>query len=114
MSSSRAEAVAEVLWELKRADKLGTFTEIAQRAGFSPGANGRTIQTCLKHVRRDWPHLQWFRAINDDLQVEKGSEQQELLADSGYELEDTDKDTEVVVLTNPDETLLKWSMAESN
>jgi hypothetical protein len=61
MASVRAAEVAELLWEIKRADKVGTFTGVARKAGFSPGAAGRTIQTVLKTVRRDWPHLQWWR-----------------------------------------------------
>ncbi|MCG6157882.1 hypothetical protein [Rubinisphaera margarita] len=112
MSMSRAEAVAEILWELKRADKLGTFTEIAHRAGFNPGANGRTMLSCLKLVRKDWPHLQWFRAIDDDLRISKGSEQEVALKESGYPLEETD-DQETLVLANPEETLLNWSAVEA-
>ena len=61
-TSTRAQAIAEILWQLKKAEKLATLTSIAARAGFSPGANGRTVSTCLKTVRRDWPHLQWWRA----------------------------------------------------
>ncbi len=112
MSMSRAEAVAEILWELKRADKLGTFTEIANRAGFNPGANGRTMLSCLKLVRKDWPHLQWFRAIDDDLRISKGSEQEVCLKESGYPLEETD-DAETLVLANPEENLLNWSAVEA-
>jgi alkylated DNA nucleotide flippase Atl1 len=66
MASSRAQEVAEILFELKRADKIATFSSIAGKAGFSAGANGRTVVTCLKTVRRDWSHLQWWRAIKDD------------------------------------------------
>ena len=113
MPSSRAEAVAEILWELKRADKLGTYTEIAQRDGFSPGANSRTILTCLKHVRRDWPHLQWFRAVSDDLHIEKGSEQAENLSDLGVQLTASSEKEKAVVIANPDDCVLYWSMADA-
>jgi hypothetical protein len=66
MSSSRAQAVAEVLWELRQAEKLGTLSRVARRAGFSPGANGKTILNVLDGVRREWPHLQWWRVVGDD------------------------------------------------
>ena len=82
VSSTRAQAVAEILWELKRADKVATLTSIANRAGFSPGSGGRTVNICLKTVRRDWPHLQWWRAVADNGQVEE--EQQSHLIDAGF------------------------------
>lgn len=78
MASSRAPAVAEVLWELKRADKVATYSTIAVRAGFSAGANGRAMLTCLKTIRRDWPHLQWWRAVRDDFTVVAGEHAVEL------------------------------------
>ncbi len=70
-TSSRAQAVADILWELKKAEKLATFTSIAARAGFPPGLNGRTVSTTLKIVRRDWPHLQWWRAIADNVHIDE-------------------------------------------
>lgn len=85
MTSTRAEDVAEVLWELKRADKVASLTAIAQRAGFSAGSNGRAIKTALKAVRRDWPHLQWWRAVGENGAMED-PEQGNLLLDGGYEL----------------------------
>ena len=81
MASARAQEVAELLWEMKRAGKLGTYTTVARRAGFSPGTNGRTMLTTMKTVRRDWPHLQWWRAVPDDGTVETGGEHAELLLD---------------------------------
>ena len=84
MASVRAQEVAELLWELKRAGKLGTYTAVARRAGFSPGSNGRTILTVMKTVRRDWSHLQWWRAVPDDGAVEKGGEHAELLAENEF------------------------------
>jgi alkylated DNA nucleotide flippase Atl1 len=84
-SSSRAQAIAEILWELKKAEKLATFTSIAARAGFSPGSGGRTVCTCLKTVRRDWPHLQWWRAIADNGQINE--EQISHVAKAGFETE---------------------------
>lgn len=87
MASSRADEVAEVLWELKRAGKVSTYSEIARRAGFSAGSNGRAMDSCLRVVRRDWPHLQWWRAIKDDGFLELGSEQETRLREAGYEIE---------------------------
>lgn len=87
MASTRAEEVAEILWELKRAGKISTYTNIARRAGFSAGANGRALDTCLRVVRRDWPHLEWWRAVRDNGVLELDSEQQKLLAGAGYTVE---------------------------
>lgn len=66
MASTRAQSVAEVLWELKQAEKLATLSNVARRAGFSPGSNGKTILNVLDGVRREWPHLQWWRVVSDD------------------------------------------------
>ncbi len=107
MASSRAQEVAEILFELKRADKVATFSSIAGRAGFSAGANGRTVVTCLKTVRRDWSHLHWWRAIKDDGMIEKGSEQEEKLRESGFELQDAGKE-EAVTISSIEEHLMHW------
>src|SRR3954464_7225353 len=85
VTSTRAQAIADILWQLKKADKLATLTSIAQRAGFSPGTGGRTVSTSLKVVRRDWPHLQWWRAVADNGQPD--SEQMSLLAKAGFDVE---------------------------
>ena len=84
-SSNRAQAIAEILWQLKRAEKVATLTSIAARAGFSPGSGGRTVSTCLKTVRRDWPQLQWWRAVADDGQLTE--EQLTHLKNAGFETE---------------------------
>ncbi|MFN7803117.1 MAG: hypothetical protein ACK5TO_03840 [Planctomycetaceae bacterium] len=84
MASTRADLIAELLWELKRASKLATYTVLARKAGFSPGTNGRTMESCLKVVRRDWPHLHWWRAVKDAGPIEQ--EQEKLLRDAGYDL----------------------------
>ncbi len=83
MASSRADEVAEILWELKRAGKVATYTQIARRAGFSAGNGGRAMDSCLKVIRRDWSHLQWWRAIKDDGNLET-PEQESLLREAGY------------------------------
>jgi alkylated DNA nucleotide flippase Atl1 len=106
MASARAQEVAELLWEMKRAGKIGSFTAVARKAGFSPGAGGRTIQTVLKTVRRDWPHLQWWRVFPDDGLIAKDGEQAELAAEAGFEFVD-DKDDKVKVVDFT-EHLMVW------
>ena len=81
-TSTRAQAIAHVLWELKKAEKLATLTSIAARAGFPPGLNGRTVSTTLKIVRRNWPHLQWWRAVADNGQLDE--EQRSFLTEAGF------------------------------
>lgn len=88
MASLRAELVAEVLWELKKINKLASYTEIALRAGFKPGANGKTILNSLEAVKRDWPHLQWWRALPDDFCLDRNSDQVEHLRANGFPLEE--------------------------
>src|SRR3954447_12559792 len=107
-TSTRAQAIAEILWELKRAEKLATLTSIAARAGFSPGSNGRTVSTCLKTVRRDWPHLQWWRAVADNGQLDE--EQKSCLAKAGFETETVDGGT--VVIKSFTTQLMSWDVPE--
>ena len=92
--SIRAQAVAEILYELKRANKIATLSSIAKHAGFSPGARSQTIKSCLKAVRRDWSHLQWWRAIADDGQVDE--EQLTCLVGAGFEIKSLDNDAVVI------------------
>jgi hypothetical protein len=101
--------VAEVLWQLKKAEKLATLSSIASRAGFSPGPGGRTIITCLKGVRRDWPHLQWWRAVADNGQVEK--EQESLIVKSGFETETVDGN---LVVKSFASQLIAWEEPEAH
>ena len=107
ISSTRAQAVAEILWELKKAEKLATLTSIADRAGFSPGFGGRTVSTCLKTVRRDWPHLQWWRAVADNGQLEK--EQESHLIEAGFETETVDGS---IVIKSLAAQLMNWDASE--
>jgi len=109
MASSRAEEVAEVLFELKRAGKVATYTLIARRAGFSAGSNGKVMDSCLKVVRRDWPHLHWWRAIKDDGLLESGSEQAKKLAENGYEVEVAGDKVTITELTTH---LMVWQEPE--
>ena len=110
MASSRAQLVAEILWELKRADKVANFRLVAERAGFSAGANGRAMETCLKTIRRDWPHLQWWRAIpiRDDGLLEKDSEQVVKLQECGYTVEDAEGSQEHVVVCEIETHTMSW------
>ena len=108
--STRAQAVAETLWELKKADKIATLSSIAKHAGFSPGANGQTIRNCLKTVRREWSHLQWWRAIADDGQV--GEEQLTCLVSAGFEIEESDNNH--AVIKSLDEHSMNWDVADDS
>lgn len=105
MASSRADEVAEILWELKRAGKIASYSHIARRAGFSAGSNGRAMDTCLRVVRRDWPHLHWWRAIKDDGLLESNSEQLNKLLEAGYQIEVVEKQS---VLISLESHLMTW------
>jgi alkylated DNA nucleotide flippase Atl1 len=110
MGSTRATEVAEVLWEIKRADKVATFTAIAERAGFSAGANGRTVLTVLRTVRTGWPHLEWWRAVRDDGQLDRDSEQQKCLQNAGFEVEECGGNR--VQLKSLEEHLMNWAESQ--
>ncbi len=109
MASARAQEVAEILWELKREGKIATYSEIASRAGFTPGVDGRTMQTTLRTVRRDWPHLHWFRALPDGDPVELGTEQEELLVDAGI-LTGAGESPQGASLKDLEHHLLTWGL----
>ena len=108
MASVRAEGVAEALWELKRLDKLATYTEVATRAGFKPGAGGRTLMTCLLTVQRDWPHLHWWRAIPDDRLIAKESDHAKQLATAGFGLETATAKKDMMTIVTVEESLFSW------
>lgn len=112
MPSARATEVAEILWELKRAGKVSTFTKVARRAGFSPGAGGRTMQTTMKAVRRDWPHLQWWRAIPDDGLIDEGGEHAQAVEEAGFEL--TSAQDSKVSMAEFDAHRMEWPEPESD
>lgn len=112
--SSRAEMVAEILWELKRANKLATFALVAERAGFSAGANGRTIESCLKKVRTDWPHLQWWRIVDDNCRVHKGSEQDRELQRNGFEMEPVGSQEKLVKPLSVETHLISWGQISAS
>jgi alkylated DNA nucleotide flippase Atl1 len=110
--SSRAEQVAEVLWELKRAEKLGTYTSIAERAGFSAGANGKTMIACMKKIRTHWPHLHWWRVLDDNARIEINSEQARELEQNGFELEPSASNEKYVKPFGLEELLIDWKMLD--
>ena len=112
MTSTRAQGVAEVLWELKRASSIGAYTTVARRAGFSAGSKGRAMMTCLKTVRRDWPHLEWWRAVPDDGKVERSSDHATLLIEGGYDITDDESDEEKSVVTDFEEQIMNWDEEE--
>lgn len=106
MATTRAEEVAELLWELKRAAKVAKYSVIAKRAGFSAGSNGKAMETCLRTVRRDWPHLQWWRAVNDTGLLEKDCDQAKKLAECGIVLKNANDKS--VTVAKPDEVFMEW------
>ncbi len=96
MASARAQEVAEILWELKRAGKVSRYTTVARRAGFAPGAGGRTINNTITAVRKDWPHLQWWRVIPDDGTFDKDSDLHKALLTNGFVCDEGEKKVALV------------------
>lgn len=112
MASARAQEVAELLWEMKRAGKLGKFTTVARKAGFAPGAGGRTITSVIANVRKDFPHLQWWRILPDDgsLEKDKDGEQAKILEENGFEIITKDKKP---VVKEFEENCMTWPEPEA-
>lgn len=108
MASMRAELVAEVLWELKKINKLATYTEIALRAGFKPGANGKTILSSLDAVKRDWPHLQWWRALPDDFCLNRDTDHVEHLQANGFGVEEMKGKKSSVTIADLASSIYTW------
>jgi len=106
MASNRAADVAEVLWELKRASKLATMSAIAERAGFSPGADCKAVRKCLATIRHEWPHLEWWRAIEDDGTVESQPDHVAALRGLGIDFADDRKG--YVSLLIDEELIMVW------
>jgi hypothetical protein len=111
MGSVRAEGVAEILWELKRANKLATLTEIAGRCGFKAGVGGRTMLTCIEAVRRDWPHLQWWRAVQDEGLVAAESEQASHLTSNGFDMAPADGKENMMAVVDFSAQAMTWEPA---
>ena len=113
MASLRAGDVAEVLWELKSANKLADCTTVARRVGFRTGQGGKAVLACMKLVRRDWPHLQWWRILQEGGLLEDGSEQIDCLKAAGYEVEKRRRQGQrVVIVKSWDESLMEWAPVE--
>lgn len=109
-TASRAQDVAIILWELKRSQKLATLTAIASHAGFSAGPKQNTIGNCLKTVRRDWPHLEWWRAIADNGELQQDQALQ--LEHAGYSI--TAIDGTGWTIDSLGAHLQDWSQAEAD
>lgn len=109
-TATRAQDVALILWELKRTQKLATLTAIARHAGFSAGPKQNTIGTCLKTVRRDWPHLEWWRAIADNGELQHDQALQ--LEHAGYSVRPVDATGWTIDLLGAD--IQDWSEDTSN
>lgn len=110
MASNRAADVAEVLWELKRAGKLATLSAVAERAGFNPGAEGKAVRKCLATIQQEWPHLEWWRAIEDDGTVPAAGEHVEHLRVLGVEFSSDRKG--YVALLMSEELMMVWDTEE--
>jgi alkylated DNA nucleotide flippase Atl1 len=110
MASNRAADVAEVLWELKRAGKLATLSAVAERAGFSPGADCKAVRKCMALIRQEWPHLEWWRAIEDDGTVQTDSEHLQLLREFGVECSGERKG--VASLLIDEQLMMVWELPE--
>lgn len=110
MPTIRSEAVAEVLWELKRLEKLATFSVVAERAGFKAGPGGKNIETCLEAVKREWPHLQWWRAVNDDNRLPAECNQAALLTQNGYPLENVAGRKTIMQIVALETHLYAWTL----
>ncbi len=108
MASIRAELLAEVLWELKKINKLATYTEVSLRAGFKPGTGFKTVLTSLEAVKRDWPHLQWWRALPDDGCVERASDHAEQLLAAGFATEEVKGRKSAITLSDLKSVLYTW------
>jgi hypothetical protein len=111
MASVRAEAVAEILWELKRMEKLATWTDVAGRAGFKAGVAGKNLMTCMDTVRRDWPHLQWWRAVPDNAQLSEQAEQVACLRSAGFALEPVEEGKPIVKIVDHETHIFSWEAA---
>ena len=68
------------------------------------------MDSCLKVVRRDWPHLQWWRAVKDDGSLETGSEQESKLREAGYSLE-ASQGGKNFILVGIEQHLMVWQEA---
>lgn len=64
--------------------------------------------SCLKKIRREWPHLEWWRALEDCLKLQKGSEQAKALEQNGYPMEASGSDDKHVKPAELEVHLVVW------
>jgi hypothetical protein len=50
VTSARAQAIAQILWELKKAEKLATLTSIANLAGCKRSDSQHIIEDCSSRL----------------------------------------------------------------
>jgi hypothetical protein len=67
------------------------------------------MDSCLKVVRRDWPHLHWWRAVKDDFALENGSEQEAALRENGFSVE-ASQNGKHMTLVSVEEHLMTWEV----
>lgn len=108
MTSFRTECVAEILWELKKIDKLATFSEIAGRAGFKAGTDGKILATCIEAIKRDWPHLQWWRAVPDECDFKRDCDHVRTLEEVGIAFAPSRGRKTWVTFADPAAVLYTW------
>ena len=72
------------------------------------------MMTCMKSVRRDWPHLEWWRAVPDDGKVEKNSEHANMLIEAGFDISDDEADEEKSVVADFEEQVMSWDEEETD
>lgn len=72
------------------------------------------MMTCMKSVRRDWPHLEWWRAVPDDGKVEKNSEHANMLIEAGFDISDDEADEEKSVVADFEEQVMSWDEEEKD
>lgn len=109
MASRRAEFLAEVLYHLKQADRLATFDQVAQFGGFRPGPDGRSVQIALDSVRRDWPHLDWWRVVPVDPRWSANDEQATKLQEAGFELKPARGRKNSLTLAETESVFVTWT-----
>jgi hypothetical protein len=63
----------------------------------------------LKNVRRDWPHLEWWRVVSDNGQLD--AEQAACLTAGGYGISEIGSDR--FEINQFDEQLLTWEVVEA-
>ncbi|MDZ4688982.1 MAG: hypothetical protein SH850_28230, partial [Planctomycetaceae bacterium] len=71
---------------------------------------GKNIETCLEAVKREWPHLQWWRAVNDDNRLPAECNQAALLTQNGYPLETVAGRKTIMQIVDLQTHLYAWTL----